>query len=692
MKEKNEFFNKILFKKYKIQKAISPSLINFLYEGINIITKAKVAIKIENQMSGKDTLTNESYMLFNLKGYGIPEIISFGHKGKYNVLIEELLGKSLQDLFELNDNEIPLKDICMIAIQLIERLEYIHSKFIIHRSINPTNFVIGEKDSSLIYAIDFGYAKKYRSSRTGKHLKFNLNNRIFGDPSFISINAMRGIEQSRRDDMESLGYMLIYLLRGFLPWKEFENKSDKLKKIYYLKKKIPLSRLCKYVPEEIRIYMDHCKNLTFEQAPSYEYLRGLFIQILAKFQKINDNIFFWNKSKKEEKNNNKKDLFVRKENNSKRLYRKIHTSLNKTNNNIFFDTYCDRLNFSINNQFNNIAENQKFETNLNQSKTKKYNSSKNRQIIIDKDLFKNHNFIYKKKNNINSIINIPIKFKKKNYNFNDNKNKDMNKVLKIINYNTFRNFDLIKLNEYPKIANLGENGENNESMKEKYKDKSDDNLNIIEIKSYDKYKNKRINFKVKKNNSYNNFNSKCNIYKKNYNNIKRTTNSNINYNNQNYIDNINIIGNLKELKDLNKEQMNNNFLNRNIYSSIQNNINKNFNIKFNDNSNTSKNYNERNSNQNSYQSIFHKRNKTNFINLDFYDNNNLNNIFGYSPIKETKIELLNKSTKKIKQKPILENNLEKYKNPVNINNIYSNEKDNKLYYFLHNNSTLKYNI
>ena len=233
--EKKQLLKKTFFQKYKLIRALSSNLV---FEGINIITKTKVAMKLENIITGKNTLTNETYILLNIKGYGIPEIITFGHSGKYKVLVEELLGKSLQDLYELNDNEIPLKDICMIAIQLLERIEYIHSKSILHRNINPTNFLIGEKNSSLIYIIDFANSKKYRSSRTGKHLKFNLNQKITGDFSFISINSMRGGKQSRKDDLESLGYMIIYLLKGFLPWKEFENKKDKIKKIYELKKKL----------------------------------------------------------------------------------------------------------------------------------------------------------------------------------------------------------------------------------------------------------------------------------------------------------------------------------------------------------------------------------------------------------------------------------------------------------------------
>ena len=263
IKEKNQLVKKIIFQKYKLIKILSSESNNFVFEGQNIIDRKKVAIKLENKVTGNNTLTNECYILLDLEGYGIPEILSFGHSGKYNVLIEELLGKSLQELYELNDNEIPLKDICMISIQILERLQYIHSKYIIHRNINPNNFLIGKKNSSLIYIIDFAYAKKYRSKYTGNHIKFNLNQKMVGEISYISANSMRGGEQSRKDDLESFGYMIIYLLKGFLPWKEFENKKDKIKKIYDLKNKISYTRLCKYLPEEIKIFMEYTKKLSF---------------------------------------------------------------------------------------------------------------------------------------------------------------------------------------------------------------------------------------------------------------------------------------------------------------------------------------------------------------------------------------------------------------------------------------------
>ena len=452
-KEKDKLTKEIFFHKFKIIKLISSGLNNFVFEGINIITNQKVLIKIENKIRGLDALKNESYMLFILKGYGIPELISFGHKGKYNVLVEEILGKSLQDLFELNDNEIPLKDICMIAIQLLERIEYIHSKFIIHRKINPKNFVIGEKNPSLIYAIDFSNAKKYRSSRTGNHQKYRLNRKPIGELSFASINSMKGIEQSRRDDLESLGYMLIYLLKGFLPWKEFENKKEKIQKIFELKKKISLIRLCKDLPDEIRIYMEYCRNLNFEQKPSYEYLRSLFRKILIKIEKINDNIFFWNKNKikKIEEKNNKIDLYKRKESPLMRLYRKIHKSLDRNNKIMIYENHSQRYNLKKKQNSTKTGSNMPESDELlkNGKNINDNNKSLNTKLIKFGKNYTFTNFVYKKKNNIHSAFskkkeNIRKKCNSREENFKNNK------ILKIINNNSFKNHNIYRHKDYLK--------------------------------------------------------------------------------------------------------------------------------------------------------------------------------------------------------------------------------------------------
>ena len=129
------------------QKLINKSEFSEVYQGINIIKKEPVVIKIENRMAIFNILESEAYILFTLKGFGIPNLISYGKSGKYNILVEELLGPSLNDILKLRKikNGFPIKDICMIAIQGLDRLEFIHSKNIIHRDIKPHNFLIGKK-------------------------------------------------------------------------------------------------------------------------------------------------------------------------------------------------------------------------------------------------------------------------------------------------------------------------------------------------------------------------------------------------------------------------------------------------------------------------------------------------------------------------------------------------------------------
>ena len=237
--------NKLFFNKYKIKKLIYLTDLSSIYEGINIKDNEPVAIKFEKKSCKLALLESEAYFLFYLKGYGIPKIITYGKSGLFKVLVEELLGLSINSLWELrkkykNSSKLLIKDICMIALQGLERLEYIHSKNIIHRDIKPHNFVSGKNNPELIYLIDFGFAHKYRSSRTGKHIKYKWLKYAYGSIRYFSRNANRGYELSRRDDLESFGYMLVYLARQYLPWISTESlrmdKKIKLEAIYKLKK------------------------------------------------------------------------------------------------------------------------------------------------------------------------------------------------------------------------------------------------------------------------------------------------------------------------------------------------------------------------------------------------------------------------------------------------------------------------
>ena len=278
------------------------------------------------------------HLLYYLKGFGIPEIKSFGIYGRYKVLVQTLLGNSLEKEFQLRKNKFSLKDICMVAIQLIDRLEYIHSKYIIHRDIKTDNILIDEETKKIIYLIDFGLAKKYRSARTGRHIKFTIPRRLTGTARYASTNALRGTEQSRRDDLESLGYVLIYLARnGYLPWQGF-NISDRLeryRKIYQMKKFIKPEKLCEDISSEFCEYIKYAKNLQFEEKPDYDYLRGLFFNILNMYSLKNDLIFSWfNKKDREKKNEHSRNgsISKRKKSPYSRILRKIQNSREREKN------------------------------------------------------------------------------------------------------------------------------------------------------------------------------------------------------------------------------------------------------------------------------------------------------------------------------------------------------------------------
>ena len=286
----------LFFGKYKILKRIGCGSFGNVYKGVNIIDKKNVAIKVEKKDKGYNLLQKESYYLYNLRGIGIPELISYGYSGNYNVLVQTLLGESLGKIFYKNNNFFPLKDICMFTIQILHRIEYVHSKYLIHRDIKPENFLIGDPDKYMIYIIDFGLSKKYKSSRTNKHIQFKLTKKFTGTARYASINAVRGAEQSRRDDLEAVGYMLMYFFnKGKLPWQgvSCKEKAHKYAKIYSMKKNLDYDIFCKDMPKEIIPYMNYCKELAFEKDPDYEYLRSLFESALKRNNLQNDLKFSW---------------------------------------------------------------------------------------------------------------------------------------------------------------------------------------------------------------------------------------------------------------------------------------------------------------------------------------------------------------------------------------------------------------
>ena len=208
----------------------------------------------------------------------------------------ELLGSSLEDIFQKQQKKFSIKTVCMVGIQMLDRLEFIHNKNIIHRDIKPDNFVLGlDNKSHIIYVLDFGLSKKYRSSRTHQHIKFSVNKKLTGTARYASINALKGCEQSRRDDLEAIGYVLMYFLRSSLPWQglHVHKGEDRYKKILTKKRGTSAEELCRGFPNEFAEYINYTRNLEFEADPDYKFLRGLFLSVLEKESQSYDFCYDW---------------------------------------------------------------------------------------------------------------------------------------------------------------------------------------------------------------------------------------------------------------------------------------------------------------------------------------------------------------------------------------------------------------
>ena len=222
---------------------------------------------------------------------GVPRVYYFDRlEHKYNFMVMEFLGPSLGDLFQLKERNFGMETVLMLAIQILTRIEYIHEKGFLHRDIKPENFVVGlNEKSNLVYLIDYGLSKRYKDKNSGQHIPYRENKQLVGTVRYASINAHLGIEQSRRDDLEGIGYVLVYFYLGRLPW---QNKTDKGKpltqKITEKKLTTPPELLCKKMPREFSYYFHYCKNLKFEDRPDYNSLKSMFAELLSSRMKIHN--------------------------------------------------------------------------------------------------------------------------------------------------------------------------------------------------------------------------------------------------------------------------------------------------------------------------------------------------------------------------------------------------------------------
>ncbi|KAL9051435.1 MAG: hypothetical protein Q9162_006004, partial [Coniocarpon cinnabarinum] len=255
--------------------------------------KRDVAIKLERIETEPSLLSTEADVYrFLHSSPGIPRLYWFGEECQYRALVFELLGPSLEDLFEFCERRFSLKTVLMIAEQLLHRLQQIHVKKIIHRDIKPANCLMGVgRQGSTIFVTDLGLALGDGDNvQTGTARK---SHGLMGTALFASVNGHVGNEQSLWDDLESLGYMLVYFLQGSLPWQRLHATPTQSEETRTLEMKRSMDWSHIGCPEELQRYFEYINLNTGTERPSYEYLRNLFMRLFRSEGFEHDKVFDW---------------------------------------------------------------------------------------------------------------------------------------------------------------------------------------------------------------------------------------------------------------------------------------------------------------------------------------------------------------------------------------------------------------
>jgi casein kinase 1 len=272
--------------KYRVGRKIGSGSFGEIYIATNTQNNEQVAVKMEKVSSNHPQLLYEARLYRVFQGdSGIPQIFWFGVEGTHNVMVMELLGQSLEELLQSNKGKLHLRTVLLLADQMIRRIEYMHHRGYLHRDIKPDNFLLGlANKANTVFVIDFGLSKRYKDSRTNAHIPYRDGKSLTGTARYASLNTSLGIEQSRRDDMECLLNVFIYLLKGSLPWQGLpgNTKNEKYRNIMEKKMNTFPEVLCSGLPAEFVTFLNYTRTLRFEDRPDYNYLRRILNEVYIR--------------------------------------------------------------------------------------------------------------------------------------------------------------------------------------------------------------------------------------------------------------------------------------------------------------------------------------------------------------------------------------------------------------------------
>ena len=281
---------------YKLAERLGCGAFGEIYAATNGLTGQKVAVKLEPVHAKHPQLEYEARVYERMSGkIGIPRVYYFGREGPHYILVMDRLGANLEDLFNRCNRRFSMQTTLLLADKMLSVLERVHAEGFIHRDLKPDNFLVGfpsnsgisddAADKLLIYLVDFGLSKCFWNPDTDTHIPYRTGKSLTGTPRYASIRNHKGCEQSRRDDLESIGYILVYFVKGGLPW---QNMAGVTKKARYKKmmetKENAFPDLVEGLPSEFKMYFKTIFSLEFTGTPKYKKLRDLFRAVYNRLE------------------------------------------------------------------------------------------------------------------------------------------------------------------------------------------------------------------------------------------------------------------------------------------------------------------------------------------------------------------------------------------------------------------------